>query len=165
MPDEIAHWLGQQWVALLVAFLYALTQVNKAIDESEKLAERFGEWGREKHERARKKHLIPVVDPAAISTAVEAARALWESEENSALRALDERVGQITELSQEQSRDIGELRFQVRALTAYTTYEARWHHRAEVAASMKPECDMPAWLDYFSFEPLFRADPNFWRDL
>lgn len=168
LPKLLDLWPA--WVALTVTGLIAL---NRAIEESGKFAAFLGKWATKRHERALARHHVDLAAAEfadAVKDAIEAARKTWESEENEALTALDKRLETVSEITATQKTDLDELRLQVRALMAYTEYEAAWHHRFGIVVirhegngSCVPIIDIPAHMDYSEFETLYRVNQR-WRD-
>lgn len=154
--------LWPAWVAMAVAMLVGL---NRLIDESSKFAGFFGRFGRRLHERAAARHRVDAVATefaVAIEGAVEGARRKWQIDENEAIRALDARLASLSEVTTDQFGEIADLRVTVRCLTAYTEYEAAWHHnllmkayKADVGITAD---DIPAHMDHVQFRALFLCD-------
>ncbi|ALF00467.1 hypothetical protein SEA_BOOSTSEASON_33 [Mycobacterium phage BoostSeason] len=155
MPTDLIDRLPQQWVGIVVLVLFVVYVSGQLIEKSERVAKLLplGVWWRERNRRK------SAVDPAELTRAVEAARHAWSREENAALAALESRVAVIAAISEHQAVNIKELQDSVRAFTAFSVYDARWHHRADVALADCPMCDLPEHLDYFAFERLWREDP------
>ena len=166
MLDHLAQY-WPAWVSLAVA---SLLGINKLLEESAKLAAFFGPIGKRIHARAaarQTRELIAAEFADSVREAVDKAHDKWESEENKALRALDARLKTVSDVTTAQKRDIDELLIQVRCLMAYSEYEVIWHQRLRIAAfkssgNCLPLADFPDHVDFYEFEPLFKADTN-WR--
>lgn len=165
MTDLLQYWPG--WLALGVSgFLI----VNRLIEESAKFAGFLGAWGRRRHAKAMARHQLDLQAAQfgqAITDAIERARQSWESDENEALRALDLRLETVSGITEQQKKDIDELRFAVRVLTAYSEYESMWHGRftraiAEAGNGTIPLDRLPPHIDYWEFESRFHENTN-WK--
>lgn len=167
MPNDPAGWdalllnhVPQQWLGIVVLAVFSLYALNKGIQESEALANKFGRFGRWIRARNHRKH-PPAIPPDSlrevVSEAIRAAREDWEHEENQALKALERRVGSISTTSKQQAGDIKDLQKLVQAFTAFSVYDARWHHMVSVSHT---DVALPGHLDFFEFEPLWRANPH-----
>lgn len=160
--------LWPAWVALAISGLFAL---NKLIEESGKFAAFLGKWALKIHRRALARHHVDLQAAEfsqAITNALESARRAWLSDENEALRALDQRLEAVSGVTSQQARDIKELRFQLRCMTAYTEYESVWHGRLLRLISsagnghVRVE-DLPPHVNFYEFEARYR-DNTSWRD-
>jgi hypothetical protein len=163
MPEIFAFWPA--WLSLTVA---AIVGFNYLIAESYKFAAFFGKWGKALHKRAMRRHRIDLISEEfaqAVSHAVELARDKWESEGNEALEALTGQLKTVSRITEDQKRLLDELLFKVRCMTVYTEYEALWHSRLRsmTAASVDdhiPIAMLAKHIDYYQFEVLYRANPN-----
>jgi hypothetical protein len=161
----LSYWPG--WLALAVSTFLI---INRLIEESSKFAGYLGSWGRKRHARAAARHHLDLQAAQfgqAITEAIEKARTTWESEENEALRALDLRLETVSGVTQQQKKDIDELRFAVRVLTTYSEYESWWHGQlsramAQVGNGHVDISLLPPHIDYWDFEAKFRLN-NTWR--
>lgn len=153
--NEILKHLPQQWVGFAALILFGLYVLTQAIEKYEKLANilPFGAWW---HERQRRRRQL---DNAELTNAIETARKSWINDENAALTALERRMASIAKTSENQASDIRELQTTVRAFTAWSSYDARWHHKLIVENSERSACEVPAHRDFFEFEHLWRTDP------
>lgn len=162
----LSLWPG--WLSLAVALILAF---NKLVEESYKFASIWGKWGKQAHIRAMQRHHVDLAAEqfaAAVQTAVNHAREEWESEENEAIRALDDRLGTVSRVTADQKINIDELYFQVRCLTSYTDYEGLWHNtfRAQAARAVDgciSMADLPAHITYYEFEIQFKINQK-WRE-
>ncbi|ATN88103.1 minor tail protein [Mycobacterium phage Cindaradix] len=135
MPVELFQHLPQQWVGLfaVLAFgTYILAQLAEKFQGVAKLLP-FGRWW---HKRQQKK----------------IGRRAWVAEDNEVIQALQEQVSSI-------AGELADVRETLRSLTAFTVYDARWHHRVEVTNARSETCLLPEHLDYFAFDRLWRNDP------
>lgn len=156
------------WPAWLAFIVSGLVLFNRLIDESEKFASFFGKWGRRMHEKSNRHDRITSVATefaAAVETAVEDARRKWIADENDALRVLDRRLSAVAEVTDQQRIDLDELRFTARCLTAFTEYEANWHHDFNLLVAREtcvtPDL-IPNHMDHWQFRALFKTNES-WR--
>lgn len=168
---SLAQHLIEMWPAWLAMAVSGIIALNRAVEESSKFAGVLGGWGKKMHDRAiaRKQVEFAAAELAeAVMKAVEDARRAWQSDENAALRAMDERLEAVAEVTTAQKKDLEEMRFQVRCQMAYSEYEIMWHHKLLVKVSQSPNgCldynDIPHHIDYWQFESMYRANDH-WRE-
>lgn len=154
MPTELIKYLPQQWVGLLAIVLIGVYAVSIVAERSAIIA-KFLPFGTKWHEYQKKRRQISQQE---VATAVEVARQSWINDENAALVALERRMSSIAQTSEQQANDIRDLQTTVRAFTAWSQYDARWHHRHVVEMS-DTDCVVPQHYDFFAFELLWRTDP------
>lgn len=155
------------WVALVLA---ALVGINELIKQSSTLANFLGGWARKIHARAAAGRQVDIASAEFtkfVADAVENAREKWEGDENEALASLSTRLETVRSVTAEQALNIAELQFQVRCMTAYTEYEAWWHHqldtrKARAAESLLVE-DILDHMLYYEFEQKCRDQSMKWR--
>lgn len=157
------------WLAMAIAGLVAF---NQAIAESKKFASLLGGWGRKMHDRARSRYQMDTAEfNAAVRDAVADERARWDSEEARALTMVEGRLKYVTEITETQQKELQELSWSLRCHTAYTEYEADWHHklRMKVVQANRdggkiPIGDLPDHRSYYEFETLCKDKGNLnWR--
>lgn len=166
MPDIFNYWPG--WLALTIS---GLVGFNYLVQESQKFASFWGGWTRRIHERAAERHKIDLVKGSfaeAVLKAVETARDKWEAEGNEALAALEGQLRTVSAITAQQKETLTDLLFRVRCMTVYVEYEALWHHKLNVMVNTAnddhiPISVLPSHIDYYQFEALYRANPN-WRN-
>ncbi|QLF84472.1 hypothetical protein SEA_TOPANGA_31 [Mycobacterium phage Topanga] len=133
-PDVFTH-LPQQWVGLFAVIMFVVYIGAQIIEKSETIAKFLpgGQWwhNRQKSKRGRRTDLV--------------------ADDNEIIRALQEQVSSIV-------GELAAVRETLRAFTAWSVYDARWHHQALIEAATT-DCTLPDHLDYFAFEKLWRADP------
>ena len=133
MPPEIFSHLPQQWVGLfaIVAFIiYAGAQIVEKFPAIAKHVP-FGKWW---HNRQRKK----------------IGRRAWVAEDNEVITAMQEQISTVV-------KELAAVNERVQIFTAFSVYDARWHHRMDVAHAGNG--DLPRHYNFFEFERLWRADP------
>ncbi|AFQ97340.1 hypothetical protein FGG47_gp63 [Mycobacterium phage Rebeuca] len=135
MPPELFAHLPENWVGLFAVLTFIVYVGAQIVEKYETIAKvvPFGKWW---HRRQNNRRGV---------------RTAMVAEDNEVIRALQEQVTNIVgELAAVQER--------LRAFTAWSVYDARWHHQALVAAAID-NCVLPDHLDYFQFEKLWRDDP------
>lgn len=158
MMNDLVKLIPQQWVgivAVLLIGLYAVTQLAAAHDAVAKVIP-FGRMYREYRTKQQQ-----AMDPARLKTLFEEARKSMMDEENVVLTALERRVASIAGTSEQQAKDIRELQYTVRAFTAWSIYDARWHHRVQLLIADGNLLVLTALkhYDFFEFEKIHRTDP------
>lgn len=152
-------------IAALVAF-------NQAIGESQKFANMLGKWGRKMHQRARANYRMDTTEfNAAVRDAVADERERWEAEEARALTMVEGRLSYVTGITETQQKELQELSWSLRCHTAYTEYEADWHHKlrmkivqANQDGGKIPIEMLPDHKSYYEFEVLCKDKGNLnWR--
>lgn len=136
MSADLLKYLPQQWVglfALLMFFVYIALQV---IEKSPAIAKIFplGTWWHERQNTRKNR------------------RGDWLAEDNQVILALQEQVKGICE-------ELAAVRETLRSFTAWSIYDARWHHKVSVDAALTSKVLLPDHLDYFEFEKLWKGDP------
>lgn len=153
--SELLKLLPQQWIGICALILFGFYVFGQVVEKYEAVAKivPLGKWW---HDRSKRK----VEDDAeALSRAIEAARQTWSRHENAALATLESRVAVIAAVSKQQSTNIEELQESIRCFTAFSVYDARWHHRVDIDIADRSQCVLPPHLDYFSFERIWLEDP------
>lgn len=165
----VTYWPG--WLALIIAGVMAF---NKLVEESYKFASVWGKWGKAAHAKALARHHVDLAAEqfaTAVKNAVNAARETWESEDNEAIKALDDRLGTVSRVTADQKTNIDELIFQVRCLTAYTDYEGVWHNKFRAMAARSDGVlrldELPGHMLYYEFEVQYKVNQKWreWSDL
>lgn len=153
--DGLIENLPQQWVGLVALLLVSFYIIGQAIEKYEKLASilPLSRWWHDRQKKLRAEEFQEV------AAAVEMARHEWLSEENQALVSMERRIASIDQTSRQQAMDISGLQETVRAFTAWSQYDSRWHHKTVVENSEKMACSLPQHYDFFEFEKLWRDDP------
>lgn len=158
------------WPAWLSLVLVAIVGLNELIKQSSTLANLLGGWAKKIHARAaagRQVDLASAEFTKLVASALEDAREKWEEDENEALASLNTRLETVRTVTAEQALNITELQFQVRCMTAYTEYEAWWHHQLDLrkarAADALPVAEILDHLLYFEFEQKCRDVDMKWR--
>ncbi|AMS00930.1 hypothetical protein SEA_LOSER_34 [Mycobacterium phage Loser] len=132
-PELIAH-LPQNWVGLFAVVAFVVYVGAQIIEKYEALAKILpgGKWWHDRAKRRRGRRVEIV------------------SDDNEIIRALQEQVSSIV-------RELASVRETLRTFTAWSVYDARWHHQALVATA--GQLVLPEHLDYFAFEQVWKADP------
>lgn len=149
------------WPAWLAVSISALLAFNRLIEESRKFAAFFGEWGRQRHEKAIKRHQVDLqasLFADAVQAAVAKAREQWEDEENEAIAALRVRLEEVARITGAQALDLANLRVELDKMSQYAEYEVEWHKRMRALASQDgpiPAADVPAHMNWWAFERLY----------
>ncbi|QBP31054.1 minor tail protein [Mycobacterium phage Refuge] len=134
-PDVIVEYLPENWVGLFAVVMFILYVGSQVIEKFEGLAKILpgGQWWHERQKAKRGRRVDMVAD------------------DNEIIRALQEQVTSIvTELAQ--------VRETLRTFTAWSVYDARWHHQALVEVA-RDGVLLPDHLDYFAFETLWKVNP------
>ncbi|AGK87962.1 hypothetical protein M041_gp57 [Mycobacterium phage Severus] len=135
MPPEILAHLPQNWVGLFAVITFVVYIGLQIVEKYETIAKILpgGTWWhqRQKAKGNRRTDLV--------------------AEDNEVIRALQEQVTSIV-------GELATVRETLRSFTAWSVYDARWHHQALVTAAIG-NCVLPDHLDYFAFEKLWRDDP------
>lgn len=136
MPDELLKHLPQQWVGLAAILMFAIYILLQIVEKYPTFAKFFpgGVWW---HERQQRKAKTASTD----------------------VTVLERQVQGIARTSEEQAKAIAELQTQVSAFTAWSVYDARWHHRTEVGNAQSEACKLAKHYDFFAFERVWRTDP------
>jgi hypothetical protein len=134
-PDEVLQHLPQQWVGIfaIVAFIvYILAQVVEKYPIIAKHVP-LGKWwhGRQKRRTS---------------------RGSWVAEDNQVITALQVQVSTI-------AADLALVNQRLRVFTAWSVYDARYHHREEIKHAEGGTCLLSKHYDFFEFERLWQADP------
>lgn len=167
MNNLPAWWPGG--LAIAIAMIVA---VNQLIAESSKFANLLGGWGRKLHARARARYRMDTADfNEAVRDAVADERKRWEEDEARALKAVEGRLTYVTEITKAQQEEMNTLSWQIRCHTAYTEYEADWHHqlRMKIVKALKnggaiPVEVLPEHIPFYDFERLCKDKSSFaWR--
>lgn len=134
-------YIPQQWVGLVALLMFAFSLVTQFVEKYPAFAKAIplGRWWHE-----RQKHRIR-----------DARIAEYDDE---AVQALQRRVESIARTSAKQAQDIKSLQATVSAFTAWSVYDARWHHRDAVKA-VDEDRQPPQHYDFFAFERIWRDDP------
>lgn len=138
MPDQSWwHYLPQQWVGMLALFMFMLHIGLQLAEKYPTLAKvlPLGRWWHDRRNRDRR-----IGDEA--------------------VEALQRRVESISRTAAKQSEDIKQLQDTVAAFTAWSVYDARWHHRVSVINAEHDACRLPKHYDFFEFERIWRKDPT-----
>lgn len=136
MPDEVLNHLPQQWVGLAAVVMFGLYVLAQIVEKYPTFAKFFpgGVWWHERQLRKAKTNPTDVT-------------------------VLERQVAGIARTTSEQATAIAELQTQVSAFTAWSVYDARWHHRAEVQNAQTEACTLSRHYDFFAFERIWRTDP------
>lgn len=129
MNTAVEFW--PVWLAVTIAVLVG---TNQLLTESEKFANLLGRFGRKVYDRARARSRMDTVEfSAAVRDAVKSERESWEAEETRAFAAVERDLAYVTGVTNRQQERLEEFEWSMRCLTAYTEYEADWHHRMRLA--------------------------------
>ena len=127
---EVANF----WPAWLAVVIASLVMLNQMITESEKFANMLGGWARKLHERAKRRYKMDTIEfNEAVRQAVASERQRWESDEARALKAVEGQLTFVAKVAEDQQKQLNNLNWAQRCLTAYTEYEAQWHHKLRMA--------------------------------
>jgi hypothetical protein len=136
MPPELIQHLPQNWVGWFATVSFIVFIGAQVIEKFEGLAKVLpgGQWwhNRQKAKRGRRVELV--------------------NDDNEIIRALQEQVTNIV-------GELAAVRETLRSFTAWSVYDARWHHQALINHA-DLECRLPDHLDYFAFDALWRLDPR-----
>jgi len=164
MNPEIFTSYWPAWLALVVSGVIAF---NRMIEESKKFSAFFGEWGRNRRERALRRHQVDLQASHfadAVKQAVEDARRKWQEDENEAIAALDRRLLVVAKVTEQQSRDIATCQKKINVMSAYADYESAWHNRmrAQVAAQGDSVLvsELPPHMNFWQFEAQYLQKPD-----
>lgn len=136
MSSEVLRFLPQQWVGLFAVLMFAIYIVSQFVEKYPAIAKivPLGKWWHNRQKARRGQ------------------RGAWVAEDNQVIQALQQQITGILD-------DLQSVREIQRAFTAWSVYDARWHHKVEVTNAASPTCLLPQHLDYFSFEKLWSTDP------
>ncbi|ASR86485.1 minor tail protein [Mycobacterium phage Changeling] len=134
LPELVAH-LPQNWVGLFAVISFIVYIGAQLLEKYETLAKILpgGRWWHDRQKRRRGRRIELVND------------------DNEIIRALQEQVTSIVQ-------ELASVRETLRTFTAWSVYDARWHHQALVDVAGQGVV-LPDHLDYFAFEALWKADP------
>lgn len=155
MSDELLKLLPQQWIGVCVLALFFVYLLGQLAEKYETIAKilPLGKWWHDRHKKRDTDEAQKLTD------AIEAARNTWSRHENAALATLEGRVAVIRAVSEQQSQNIEELQNEIRCFTAFSIYDARWHHKVSIDCATTSKVSLPDHLDYFEFEHIWRNDP------
>lgn len=161
------------WPAWLAVAIAALLTINQLISESEKFANSLGRVGRKLYERARTRRRMDTVEfNVAVREAVKAERKSWEDDEAREMKVMEGRLQFVTEITEEQQKQLREITFELRCHRAYGDYEGEWHNKLRImalrAANNGGEIAidaLPPHLMYSEFEEHCQQRDNMrWRE-
>lgn len=133
-PDDVISHIPQQWVgifAVMAFFLY----VSAQLVEKYSIIAKHVPLGRWWHNRQNRKPN----------------RGAWVAEDNEVIIGLQSQITTI-------AADLVLVNEKLRVFTAWSVYDARYHHRLEVTHA-DTECYIPNHHDFFEFERLWKIDP------
>ncbi|AGK87509.1 hypothetical protein M045_gp30 [Mycobacterium phage HINdeR] len=136
MPPELISHLPQQWVGIFAIVAFIVYIAAQVVEKSDKIAKivPFGRWWHKRQNR-------------------QGNRRAWIAEDNAVISGMQEQIQAV-------ARDLAEVNDKVRVFTAWSVYDARYHHKIEMShADGRCSCELPRHYDYFAFETLYRADP------
>lgn len=136
MPADVINHLPQQWVGLAAVLMFAMYVLLQIVEKYPTFAKFFpgGVWW---HERQLRKAKTAATD----------------------VTVLERQVAGIARASEQQATAIRELQTQVAAFTAWSVYDAKWHHRTEIVNAETEACTLAKHYDFFAFERVWRVDP------
>ncbi|AMS01027.1 minor tail protein [Mycobacterium phage ArcherNM] len=134
-PNEIVQHLPENWTGLFAVVMFILYVGAQIIEKFEGLAKILpgGKWWHDRQKDKRRRRVALVND------------------DNEIIRALQEQVTSIVQ-------ELATVRETLRTFTAWSVYDARWHHQALVEVAGQGVV-LPEHLDYFAFEQVWKADP------
>ncbi|QBP31418.1 minor tail protein [Mycobacterium phage Miramae] len=135
MPADFIQHLPEQWVGLfaVLAFItYLMAQLAEKFPTVAKMVP-LGRWW---HKRQQRKP----------------GRKAWVAEDNAVITAMQEQISTVV-------ADLADVNDKLRVFTAFSVYDARYHHRIEVEHAAMDSCVLPKHYNIFEFEQLWRADP------
>lgn len=143
MHEDWLRHLPQQWVGIAALLMFFATLVVNLAEKYAAVAKLLplGTWWHERQKR-RQSERSGVYD------------------DSEALRALKDRIESIAQTCRKQSEDIRALQTKVASLSAWSVYDARWHHRVEVINAARDACILPKHYDYFEFETIWQRNPQ-----
>jgi hypothetical protein len=152
MDKVTGYWPA--WVAIAVATIVLL---NQAITESKKFASALGKFGLWWYDRSRKRYQMDQIEfSTAVRNAITDERKKWEEDESRALTVVTGQMDFVARTATEQQKQLAELSFQMRCMTAYVEYEAEWHHKLRMklltASGSVTIDDLPDHMHYSEFE-------------
>lgn len=136
MPVDLIPHLPSNWVGLfaIIAFIsYTFAQVVEKFPLVAKHVP-LGKWW---HQRQKKK----------------GTRGSWVAEDNEVISGMQQQITTVV-------TDLAAVNEKLRAFTAFSVYDARYHHMIEIQhADGACSCELPKHYGYFEFERIWRADP------
>lgn len=137
MPNEkeLLSYIPQQWVGILALIMFIVTMTTQLIEKYPTVAKALplGKWW---HDRAKRKRR----------------RTDWIAEDNEVIANLSSQVSAL-------ARDMEAIQGELRCFRAWSVYDARWHHRANIINAERDDCLFPRHYDYFEFERIWRDNP------
>lgn len=132
---ELLQYIPQHWVGLFAMLLFIVTLTTQLIEKYPAVAKALplGKWwhDRAKHKRRRSDYI---------------------AEDNEVIASLDDKVSKLVE-------DMQNIQAELRCFRAWSVYDARWHHRADIINAERDDCELPRHYDYFEFERIWRENP------
>ena len=136
MSGEILRFLPQQWVGMFAVVMFSAYIVMQFVEKYPTIAKivPLGRWwhDRQKNRRGQRRD--------------------WVAEDNEVIQGLQAQISSL-------ASDLAKVNERVRTFTAWSGYDARWHHLVAVTNAASPTCMLPEHLDYFAFEKLWDRDP------
>ncbi|MBI2702089.1 MAG: hypothetical protein HYX31_23715 [Mycobacterium sp.] len=134
LSEDWLKYIPQQWVGILALVMFFATLTTHLIEKYPLIAKILpaGKWW---HNRVKRKRR----------------NSEYIAEDNEVIANLSNQVELL-------AKDMREMRDDLRCLRAWSVYDARWHHQAEVA-SAETDYSLPRHYDYFEFERIWRNDP------
>lgn len=144
MPgDEVLKHLPQQWVGIVAILMFIVYTGLQIVEKYPGVAKFLpgGVWWHERKKRERSKRVEDLV------------------EDNEVVSLLQAQVVALVAESARQRADILSLQETVRAFTAWSVYDARYHHRLAIVNADSDLLTIPRHYDFFEFEKIWRSDP------
>lgn len=135
MSPDLIDYLPRNWAGAFAGIMFTIFIVAQVIEKFEPLA-RFVPGGMWWFDRKRKQQSL---------------RKFRIEDDNDIIRALQEQVRSIV-------ADLASVRDELRTFTAWSIYDARWHHQSDIHLS-RSGTPLPEHLDFFAFEALWKLDP------
>lgn len=147
MFAELLKFVPQQWVGILALIAFAFYFFVQLVEKYATVAKvlPFGKWW---HERQKQK---------AIQVNSRVANAI---EDNEVIIEMQRQIAAMAKSSETQGEVITSLQETIRVFTAWSVYDAGWHHRHDVDNAGVDGCRSVRHYDFFAFERIWRDDPG-----
>jgi hypothetical protein len=167
MINLASYWPA--WMAIILSLLAGLYQL---ITEFRKFANLLGPLGRRLYDRSRTRHKMDTTEfNQAVREATAEERERWEKDEARAMILYEGRLKHVSDLTEDQQRELKEVQWQLRCHHAHAEYDSEWHsilqrliRRAARNGGQIPIDDLPDHIHFSDFEQMCRDNKNFsWR--
>ena len=133
--QELLQYIPEHWVGFFAGALFIVTLATQLVEKYPQVAKALplGKWW---HDRAKRKRR----------------RTDYIAEDNEVISNLSSQVSELAE-------HMKEIQGELRCFRAWSVYDARWHHRADIINAERDDCNLPRHYDYFEFERIWRGNP------